>query len=148
MRRGCRGAPKTYARSLSPTPPQGQYCFSLLSWTGVNKQKPHCGRKVIPPPCCILPSLSPRPPALLLGSSLPEERSRHFIFGCRNKHLLCSHSPTRSLAQFVLTLKIEEVSLPHPGPPPLVGPIRGPRGGTPRVNNSSPKQTNVGCPQM
>ena len=61
--------------------------------------------------------------ALLLGSSLPEERSRHFIFGCRNKHLLCSHSLTLSVSHD----DGDRRSLPSP---PLVGPIRGPRGGT------------------
>ena len=32
----------------------------LLSWTGENKEKSHCGRKVIPPPSLPVPSRSPR----------------------------------------------------------------------------------------
>ena len=62
--------------------------------------------------------------ALLLGSSpLPEERSRHFIFGCRNKHLLCSHSLRSSLTQLVMTRKIEEVSPPVLPLPPSGSPL-------------------------
>ena len=69
------------------------------------------------------PSHSHRSIALLLGSSLPEERSRHFIFGCRNKHLLCSHSLRSSLTQLVMTRKIEEVSPPVLPLPPSGSPL-------------------------